>query len=342
MKFQNHIGLDIGGSTIKLVQLAASGDKFNLSSIAIAEASKVEKISDKDIADSEIVKKMVHDSGAVGKMCVVSLPESQVYTRVVEMPFMEEPDLSTTIKWQAEQYIPVALENVVLKHQIISLPENGVPGAKMTVLLVAAPNELVNRYLEILVRAKLEAAAVETEIFAVARAIVAGDSVFPVTLLVNMGSDITTLAVLKKGDLSLTQTVGLGGRAMNRSLTSGLGLEDSQAEEYKKSYGLDLTKLEGKVFKVIAPVVDQVLTEVKKVIAFYETRPDASAVKRVVLAGGTALMPGLLGYFSQNLGLEVQLGNPFSTIVLNDKQKQAVYDAGPLFAASVGLAMKLT
>ena len=231
MKFQNHIGLDIGGSTIKLVQLAASGDKFNLSSIAIAEASKVEKISDKDIADSEIVKKMVHDSGAVGKMCVVSLPESQVYTRVVEMPFMEEPDLSTTIKWQAEQYIPVALENVVLKHQIISLPENGVPGAKMTVLLVAAPNELVNRYLEILVRAKLEAAAVETEIFAVARAIVAGDSVFPVTLLVNMGSDITTLAVLKKGDLSLTQTVGLGGRAMNRSLTSGLGFEDSQAEE---------------------------------------------------------------------------------------------------------------
>lgn len=342
MKFQNHIGLDIGGSTIKLVQLATEGDKFKLSSIAISESSKIENLEEKDKADAEIIKKMVHDSGAVGKLAVVSLPESQVYTRVVEMPFLEEPDLSSTIKWQAEQYIPVSLDSVVLKHQILTLPEKGVPGSKMTVLLVAAPHDLINRYLAILSHAKLEVIAVETEIFAVARALIARDDVSPTTLLVNMGSDITTLAVLKKGDLSLTQAVNSGGMAMSRALISGLGLESAQAEEYKKSYGLDSTKLEGKVSKLILPVVDSVMVEVKRVVAFYETRPDAAAIKRVVLAGGNALMPGLLGYFSQNLGLEVQLGNPFSNLILNDKQKQAIFEAGPLFAAGVGLAQKMT
>lgn len=342
MKFQNHIGLDIGGNTIKLVQLAQSGKQFKLSSIAVAEASKVDNLTDRDTADSEIIKKMVKSSGAVGKSCVVSLPESQVYTRVIEMPFLEEPELSSTIKWQAEQYIPVALADVVLKHQVLSMPEAGVPDAKMNVLLVAAPNVLVNRYMAILARAGLEPVAIETEIFAVARSLVAADEMSPTTLLVNFGVENTTLAVLKRGDLSLTQSINTGGTAINRALTSELGLEAVQAEQYKKTYGMDATKLEGKVANVIRPVVDSVLAEVKRVIAYYETRPAASAIKRVVLSGGLALTPGLLGHFTQNLGIEVQLGNPFVHLILSDKQKQVAFEAGPLFAAAVGLAMKLT
>lgn len=342
MRFENHIGLDIGETTIKLVQLTKSGDKFNLKSIGILETPKIDGATEKDNAIRDLIKKLMSTTGASGKATVVGLPESQVYTRVIEMPYLEEPELSSAIRWQAEQYIPVALSDVVLKHQVLSLPQTGIPDARMKVLLVAAPNLLVSRYMEILGKAGLEILAIETEIFAVARALVAVDEFSPTTLLVNFGTEATTLAVLQRGDMSLTQSISSGGMAMTRALINELRLESTQAEEYKRSYGLDETKLEGKVAASLKPSVDQVLTEVKRVIAFYETRQGAVGIKRVVLSGGGALMPGLVQYFTLNLHLEVQLGNPFAIVNLSDKQRQAVFDAGPLFAAGVGLAMKMT
>ncbi len=342
MKFQNQIGLDIGETTIKLIQLGKNGDSFKLNAIGIAESPAINDQVESEQVAAQAIKKLVSETGASGKLVVLSLPESQVYTRVVEMPYLEEPELSSAIKWQAEQYIPVALSDVILKHQVLSLPEVGVPEAKMTVLLVAAPISLVNRYTTVVGKAGLEAIALETEIFAAARSIVAHDNFPNSSLLVNFGSDTTTLAVLKKGNLTLTQAVPTGGMAMTRAISTTLGIEQKQAEEYKKSYGLLEGKFDGKVMAALKPVVDAILIEVKKVIAYSETRPGDVAVKRVILAGGNALVPGLLGYFTANLGFEVQLGNPFLQVLLSDKQKQAVFDAGPLFAAAVGLAMKET
>ncbi len=340
MKFQNQIGLDIGGSTLKLAQLVANKEKFVLSSIGIVESPWVSGDASKDLMVAEAIKKLLKETVASGKRVVIGLPESEVYTRVIDMPYLEEPELSSAIKWQAEQYIPVSLSDVVMKHQVLSLPQTGVPGAKMRVLLVAAPNTLVNRFLTITGRVGLEVIAVETEIFAVARAIIASDKFSPTTLLVNFGLNTTTLAILQRGDMFLTQSVGVGGMALSRILSTELGLEISQAEEYKRSYGFDGSKLEGKVMAKIKPIIDIVLTEMKKVVAYYETRPQSQPIKRIVLCGGTALMPGLVSYFTENFGVEVQLGNPFTNLILSDKQKQVVYDLGPLFTSAVGLAMK--
>lgn len=309
-------------------------------SIGVVETPQASSESDVDLAQTEAIRRLLKEAAATSNRAVVSLPESQVYTRVVEMPYLQEPDLSAAIHWQAEQYIPVSLSDVVLKHQVLSLPQTGVPESKMTVLLVAAPNSLVSRYTAILTRAKLETVAIETEIFAVARALVATNEFSPTTLLVNFGTDTTTLAVLRRGDLSLTQSVAVGGVALSRVIGSELHLDLPQSEEYKRTYGLDTTKLEGRVAAVIKPVMDLVLTEVKRVVAFYETRPGSEPLKRMVMSGGTALLPGLVTYFTSNLGIEVQIGNPFVDIILSDKQHQAVYDFGALFSASVGLAMK--
>lgn len=340
MKFQNHIGLDIGQSAIKIVQLSKENAGFKLEAIGIAQSPVVEIESEKDSATAEVLKKLIKDSGVNMHDCVVGLPESQVFTRVIEMPFLEEPDLTSAIRWQAEQYVPIPLSDVVIKHQVLTLPEPGVPNAKMTVLLVAAPNDLMNRYLSILSMAKLEPLAVETEIFAVARALVASDEFSPASLLVNFGNEATTLAVLKRGDLALTQPITVGGLAFTRALTTDLKLAQNEAEEYKKTYGLLPEKMEGKVKSSLQPIVDMVVSEIKKAIAFYESKPGAAPIKRIVLSGGTALIPGLVTFFAEALEIETQLGNPFSLINLTDKQRETVFDAGPIFAAAVGLAMK--
>lgn len=346
MKFQTHFGLDIGSQLIKLVQLSAAGqNKFNL--VAIGQipappigANELETNQNK----VEAIKKLVKDSKATCRQAVISLPESQVYTRVIELPKMDETELASAIRWQAEQYIPVPLSDVVLKHQILSsLEEEGeTKEGKISVLLIAAPNLLLNNYVGLLSRAGLETLAIETEILAVSRALIGADTFSPNTLIIHMGAETTTLAVVARGNLSLTQSISTGGLAIARAVASSLGLEIAQAEEYKRSYGLDETKLEGKVANSIRPMIDIVVAEVKKVLAFYESHGFKEPIKRAVLSGGTALLPGLVSYLSNNISVEVQVGNPFLGVNLTEKQHQEITETSGIFSTAIGLALKQT
>jgi type IV pilus assembly protein PilM len=277
------------------------------------------------------------------RQAVISLPESQVYTRVIEMPAMEEAEMSQAIRWQAEQYIPVPLADVVLKHQVLTQAGSSEGGKdKVSVLLIAAPNSILTDYTSILGHAGLETIAIETEILAVARALVGSDPYSPTTLLVHLGAETTTLSILARGDLAFTQTITSGGAAIARAVAANLGLDISQAEEYKKSYGLDESKLEGKVVTAIKPIIELVMAELKRVLAFYETRGTHEPVKRVVLSGGTALLPGLVQYFTKNLSIEVQIGNPFLAVNLSDKQRKDITENGSLYTTAIGLAQKLS
>lgn len=340
MKWQKHIGLDIGSSTIKLVELAPAGERFRLQAFGQTDTPLAQDQPGWDQARVKAIKDLVNDSKASTRLAAISLPESLVYTRVVEMPAMAEPELTSTIRFQAEQYIPVPLTDVVLKHQVLSLPDAGAPGSKMSVLLVAAPNDVLSRYTMLLSNAGLELVAVETEILAVARAIIGLGSASLVTLLVHLGAESTILAVFTDGLLVLAQSINTGGAAIVRSVSSQLSLEYKQAEEYVKSYGLDQTKLDGKVAVAVKPIIELIINEVKRVIAFHQTRETAGPIKRVVLTGGMALLPGLIQHFTENIDLEVQLGNAFSGVDLTPIQVKEIGECSAQFATSVGLALK--
>lgn len=344
LKFKDHFGLDLGSKLIKLVQLAPEGnDRFKLVAFGQGETPHGENPADVENAKIEAIKKLVKDCRLTTRQVVINLPEAQVYTRVIELPFLAEGELSQAIRWQAEQYIPVPITDVVLKHQILSHSEGGENAEKkMMVLLVAAPSVLLNNYISLMGRAGLEVLAIETEILAVARAIVGADTFSPNSLLVHLGNETTTISVLQRGDLALTQSISSGGVAITRAVASTLGLENKQAEEYKCSYGLDETKLEGKVAQAIKPIVEMLLREIKRALAFYESHDAQKVVKRVVLSGGTALLPNLVSYFTASLNVEVQVGNPFLTVDLTDKQKTDLTDLGVLYSTAVGLAMKPT
>lgn len=334
MKWQNHIGLDIGSTSIKVAQLEFLGDeKFKLVALGRAEG---------DGTSPELIKKLVKDAHVTGRSAAISLAESQVYTRVIEIPFLEEPELSGAISWQAEQYIPVPLSEVVLKHQVLALPEQGVPGAKMSVLLVAAPTSVIANYSAVVSAAGLEVVAVETEILAAVRALTMGVSLFPQTMLIHIGAETTTFCVFREGILSLSQSIGTGGAAITRSVGNQLGLDGAAAEEYKRSYGLDETKLDGKVAAAIRPVADFILAEGKKVVAAYESRTslEKEPVRQVILSGGGSILPGIVSYFANGLGLEVQLGNPFHAVATTPNQKLEIGSLESVFSVAVGLAQK--
>lgn len=342
-KWQNHIGLDFGSNSIKLVELAPLEDgRFKLLNLSLVDTPKFENQAQRDIARVDAVKKLIKDSKISTKQAAITLPEAQVYTRILEMPFLEEPELTQAISWQAEQYVPVPLSEVSLKHFVLSLPDQGVAGAKMKVLLLAPPNNLVSSYISLVSASGLETVAIETEVLATIRSLGAGIINFPQSLLIHMGEETTSFTIYRENLLSLTQSAGTGGLTISRSVASQLGLDLAQAEQYKRSYGLDESKLEGKIAAAIKPCLDFVLAEAKKVLGAYESKGQVDPIKRVVLSGGGSLIPGLVQYFVSSFGLEVQLGNPFHNVDLTDVSKTIIGQSAPVFTVAVGLAMKPT
>lgn len=343
MANQSHIGLDIGPSSIKAVQLEKKQDKHFLLNLGMEEIPRgiFNSESKEDIKKlGEILKNFIKEHKFTSRNVAAALPESLVFTRVIDMPVLSEKELASSIRWEAEQQIPLPLEEVIFDYQILSKWEKNDEAGKMTVLLVACPKKVSERHLEILRIANLEPVAIETEIIAVSRSLVENNPYSPVSMVINLGSETTDISVIKKGILSFTRSIGTGGNAIARAVATTFGLETQQAEEYKKSYGLDETKLEGRVVEAIKPVFDIIIGEIKRGLLYYQSKDSKAAVKRVVLCGGTARLPGLVVYLANKLSLEVQIGDPWFNIEKGQLGTTELMEEGPLFAAAVGLALK--
>jgi len=339
------IGLDLGSFSIKVVSLSKRGKGYRLDAIGIAlnpygarpgadEASQVRV--------AEAVKKLLSDNRISSAKAILALPESVVYTRVVQMPVLSDSELASAIHWEAEQYVPVPLDQVNIDYEVISRPEKGTDREKMEVFLVAAPKTVVSRTVEFASRCGIEVSGLETEMVALSRAMIPDSSGLGPTMLVSLGASSTNLAIVRDGMLVLTHSLESGGTALTRAISTEFGLEFPQAEEYKRSYGLDPTQLEGKVRECLRPLVDRLLSEVRKAIQYYNSSLQESnqemQIKRVILAGGTALLPGLVTYTAESFGMEVVLGNAFSFI--EPSATAAIPQDTVSFGTAVGLGMR--
>lgn len=338
----NTFGLDIGSNSIKLIKLARLADKYKLQFFGIAPtpANVLFSESESDvILLAETIKKLVNDTKVDTNEAVIALPESRVISTIIEMPPLSETELAEAIKWEAEQYIPQPLSEVKLAWNIVEMPKKGETGVKMKVLLISAPIRLIDRYTRILSLANLKPVSLETEMLAILRSLEADLMDMP-TIVINLGASATHLAIVYHGSLFFTRSIGTGGSALAKAVASELGLEISQAEEYKKSYGLNEASLEGKVTAAIKPIFTVITEEIRKALAFFKEKTKDELVNRAILTGGTARLPGIVSYFAQELSLEVLVGNPWVKVILDPLMAKEISDDGNLYAGAVGLAMK--
>ncbi len=334
-------GLDIGANSIKAIWLKPEKEKYRLLGFGMASlpASIQSEAEVDQLAIAEAVKKLVVETKITVKGAVFALPESQVFSRVVEFPPLSEAELKNAIKWEAEQHVPIPLEEANLDYQIVKKPPKGATEEKMEVFLVAAPKNIVEKYLKIFKMADLHPLALETELISICRALVGKSEKEGHRLVVNVGSLSSDLAITRGDKIIYTRSIPTGGNALARAVARDLNLEVAQAEEYKKSYGLDEKMLEGKVKRAIEPVFDVVVGEIRKTIKFCEEK-ERVKLGSLSLCGGTAKLPGLVSYLANALALEVQVADPFTYIILEEEQKAKLGDDAPLYTTAVGLAMK--
>lgn len=341
---QIRIGLDLGFSSIKIVALAQGENLPELISLGTTAAPTPGIMSDADVdleAVAVAIKKLLEATKIEGREVVAALPESKVFTRVIDdLPFLKDSELPSAIRYASEEFIPLPISEVELNWQIIFRSNPNDKNARTVVFVVASPKKIVDKYLKVFNMAGIKPLALETEIIAVTRSLVGNNPFSPTTLIIQMGATTTDLAVVSKGLILLTRSISTGGLALTRSLAQYFNFEVSQAEEYKKVYGLIEDQLEGKVYQSLKPVVDVILGETKRVIQAFESKYPQNPIKRVVLSGGGAKMPGLVIYLANNLGLEVQEADPWYFVTKDKNVTGKLATEAPHYSVAVGLALR--
>lgn len=337
---KDFFGLDIGARGMRLVQLKPSGGKPSL--VTYTSVEMPEGLSQSDSATdranvSAIIKQLVKSSRVGTKKVVASLPGNRIYSTVVKVPKLSASELASAIKWQAEQYLPVALDEVKLDWSLLPT-EKGATTNEMEVWLVAAPIGVIEKYTDILDKADLEVLALEINPLAVARALVPPGA--PTVAIVDIGALNTDIVVVHNNVVYLSRSVQTGGDTLTRAVAKGLGLEAGQAEQFKQKFGLTQDKLEGQVYKAIRPIVDSVIEEIKRSIKFFEEQKNTAQVSRVILTGGTAALPELAVYLANSVGLEVQIGNSWSGVSYPGNLEPKLNEVALEFTTAVGLAMR--
>ncbi|KKQ24409.1 MAG: Type IV pilus biogenesis ATPase PilM [Candidatus Woesebacteria bacterium GW2011_GWA1_37_8] len=334
------VGVDIGSKSIKIVELVKDGKGWRLKASGVVGFKGLAPEYAKDEKDlslvAEAIKKLYKEAKIGSKDVSISLPEHSVYTRTIKFPPLTDAEIASAVKWEAEQYIPIPLNEAILQHQIIERKENISP-PHVSVLLVAVLREIVDKYAKVVDMAKLNLVSVETELMSIVRSLAIDEA--PV-MIVDLGARSTDIAIAKNGQLYFSRSLQTAGEAFTRAIVQNLGIDETQAEEYKKTYGMNKTQLEGKIKSALEPVFRMVADEMKKAISYYQSSEQGESPKSAILTGGSAAMPEVASVLTRLLGLEVVVGNPFSKVFVAPEAVNALAGYAPLYSVAVGLAMR--
>lgn len=344
MAYKSLIGLDIGFSLIKAVVVDRTTNPpklLSLGQVASPQPGIVSESENDHQAVANAIVSLIKELNPPGKDVVVALPESRIFTRVIyDFPYLSDSELAQAIRYAAEEFVPMPIQDVNLNYNVIYRSPKGAAKSRTIVFVVAAPKMLIDKYLKIIQMADLKPIAIETELIASARSLVSANPYSPTTLIIELGGSATDFAVVTEGLIIQTRSIPTGGLSLTRSIAQNFDFELPQAEEYKKVYGLLEDQLEGKLYQTIKPIVDIIAVESKRIIQTYEQQNPQKPVKRVILTGGGAKLPGIVSFFASFLGLEVEEADPWTGITTDPTLRTKLASEGPLYSVSAGLALK--
>lgn len=334
----DYIGIDIGSTSVRLVQVKKSiSGKPVLVSFSSAAIPPNIALSDSKLdmqKVAQVIQKLVKSSRISTKNVVAAILGSSVFSTVVKMPPMSQSELAQAVKYQAEQNVPLKIEDVKIDWQVVR--EN--PQTKeLAVMIVAAPKSKIERTIELFEMADLDVIYLETTPIATARAIQNPND--PLVMVLDMGGSSTELSIVENGVVSHVRSLPTGGIALTRAIAQNLGLDYAQAEQFKRKFGLSQDKLEGQVFRAMRPILNNITEEIQRSVKFYNDQ-FGSQVQKIVLTGGSARLPELISYIKANTNMEVVYGNSWVNVSYQADIQEKLNQNSFEFSCAVGLAMR--
>lgn len=320
------IGLDIGSSTIKAVQVEPTKMGFRIARAA-QQKTPVGSVRDGIVVDRDVVaqaiRQMMKAAGISATGAVMAVSGPTVVVRQIKLPKMPEPALKKSIRYEAGKYISANVDESALAFEILGPVEN--EPDQMMVMLVAAPREVVDSRIEAVEKAGLEAVAVDLEAFALQRALVDCNrhkyDDGSLRALVDIGGAHSEVTILSGVNFALTRSIPIAGDTFTESLKNYLRVDAAEAERRKAEADLMfLVTGNGTPDLLEAPralqsMLDEMLREIRRSINYYQSQlPEGAALpslSEIILAGGSSQMRGLAAYVEARLGTQVRVGNAF-------------------------------
>jgi type IV pilus assembly protein PilM len=357
------LGVDVGSSSIKIVQLKTKSGKAILEtygSISLGPYGNVPEGQATNLPTDNIataITDLLKESNATTNFSVVSIPSSSSLIFTIALPnTVTENDLKTIVPTEARKYIPVPISEISLDWFMIpreaAIFENnsgkaGTDGTtantektnnanKTEVLVVAIHNETLSRYQEILQKSTLKSESFEMEVFANIRSSFDHD-VAPV-LLMDFGASKTKLSIVDAGIVRVFHVVNRGSQDITHNISSSMNIPFADAENLKRATGLDATK-NADVASIVKLSTDYIFSDTNSVVLAYEKKYNTS-VSKVILSGGGSMLIGLLESASAMFHAEVVRANPFSKVETPAFLDPILQDIGPELSVAIGLALR--
>jgi type IV pilus assembly protein PilM len=338
------VGLDIGSSAVKLVELRERKGSFQVQKVAV-EGLSPEAIVDGSIMDSSLVVDAIHKLNDQAKVknpnYATSLSGHSVIIKKIQVPAMSQEELAESIQWEAEQYIPFDINDVRLDYVVLS---DTPPGeGQMDVLLVAVKRDKVNDYMSVISQAGRNPALVDVDAFAVQNCYEVNYDLDPlkVVALVNMGAAVTNINVVSRGQSVFWRDISFGGNQFSEALQREYNLSYDQAETLKRGGNVDRYST-AEARPVLDAVSAEMASEIQKTFDFFAATSAEGPVDELVVSGGCALTPNLLQILRERFGVPVELMDPFRRVQVRDSDFDVEWlrSVAPMLAVTVGLAIR--
>lgn len=359
-KLVSYLGVDIGAGSIKVVECRNDKKRARLSTYGFAEMETGSTNPASNLGSdldgiASTLKEVCAKAKTESKRAVTSLPIAAVFSSIISLPAMPKKELPAAVQWEAKKLVPLPIEEMILDWKELPSGQHGGQQGKAAagqgssagkqttrILLTGAPKGLVQQYLTVFKKAGLELASLETEAFALIRSLVGDDP--SVVLILDIGFARTSMVIVDGATPMLSRSVDVGGKNFSQAIAEMMGTDASAAEQFKldlavmPNTGTGGGGLPAILPRTLAPVIQEVRYGVNLYLSQEEHR--GRVVEKVILAGGSALLPNLTDVLGQELNLRVFVGDPWARVIAPPDLRPALDTIGPRFAVAVGLAMR--
>ncbi len=336
------LGIDIGDSSLKMVELKKKGQKILLSNYAFSE--NVSEINFNRVDDinylSQAITKVMKEAGMKAKRATVSLPTFAVFSSIINIANADKNTLANGVNEEAKKVIPLPLEEMVLDWKVIPDKNGKTPvSGNIQVFLTGSPKKLVRKYIDVFKQAGVILASLETETFSLVRSLI-GDDKAPM-MIVEIGANSTDLSIVKDSIPVLNRSLTVCASTVTKALAAKLGMTYAQAEQFKLdlSFSLNADASQEDLPQLITKTLEPIVTEMQYLIDFYRSQNDEN-LEKIILSGGGSLFLNLADYFSKRLNIKVIIGNPWSRVEYPQEIRPVLEEVGPKLAVAIGLAMR--
>jgi len=342
---KNLVGLDIGSSAVKAVELKPAGRGFRVAAFGMQPVPP-DSIVDGAIIDAgavaDAIRRMfeAHKGFRTKDVCA-SLSGNAVIVKKITLPVMTSSELDDSIAWEAEQYIPFDIQDVNLDYQILDPGTGPESRGSMDVLLVAAKKEKIGDYTGVIAQAGRTPVIVDVDAFALQNAYEANYGLDPreVVVLLNAGASAININILQGDQSVFTRDISMGGNAYTEAIQKELDLPFDAAEQIKKGIPVDGATAED-ARPVVHAVTGNVLLEIQKTFDFFKATASSDQIDRIMLSGGASRVDGFREMLQERFGVTVEDFDPFRTVAWDEKRLGNAAEVSATAAVAVGLALR--